>query len=165
MPPPPASLVEDARSALLFRLADHHEGEVLGLHVLGRHALHVVQRHRLEKGVAVLDIVGAQPVLPERQQVAGDLRVAVEAQREGAGQIGLGVRQFLLRRAFRAQLADIFATRRTTSSALSFIVELEPVQRQKCGWMSRLGADAIGQARFSRMSSVSRDENPPPPRM
>ena len=72
-------------------LADDGDDQVLALEqALGR-ALGVGERHRLDLGVAPVDVVGAQVLLPEAQQLVGDLGVAVEAQREGAGQVVLGV--------------------------------------------------------------------------
>lgn len=91
------------------RLAHDHKDEVLGLHGLRRHALEVDQRYRLEMAIALLDIVHVQVILPEPHQVARDLGVGIESQREGSGDVGLGVLHLPLCRVFLAQPVDVLA--------------------------------------------------------
>jgi MFS family permease len=91
----------------LLGLADFDEGEVLGFHVGGRHPLHIFHRHGVDQVVALRDVVDAEIVLPEAHQVLRDLGVGVEIEREGAGQVGFGVHQFLFGRAFGAELGDV----------------------------------------------------------
>ncbi len=53
------------------------------------------KRHPLDHGVALHDIVGGEPRTLKAVQVAGDLGVRIELERERAGEKGLGVGQFL----------------------------------------------------------------------
>src|SRR6185312_15907335 len=63
-------------------LADDRHDQVLRIEQALGGAFGVGERHCLDLGVALVDILGTQVLLPEEQQLVGDLGVAVEAQCE-----------------------------------------------------------------------------------
>src|SRR3546814_9852807 len=75
--------------------ADHHHGEGVGLVELCRDALGLLQGHRLDVAVALVQVVDAEVLELHADQHAGDVVRAVEAQREGAGEVALGGVQLL----------------------------------------------------------------------
>ena len=89
------------RDGPLLRLdrSRHHDGQPLGIEPFLCDAFDVVERHRLDQRVALGDIADRQARALEGAELRGDAGIGREGQRKGAGQIGLGVGQFLLRRA------------------------------------------------------------------
>jgi hypothetical protein len=65
----------------------------------GKGGLDIVGRDRLHLGLVLVEVVERQAVEADHGDVVEDLLVAVQAQREAAGQVGLGGGQFLLARA------------------------------------------------------------------
>ena len=96
----------ERRCGQALGLADDGDDQILRLEQALGGALGVVERHRLDLGVALVDVVEAEVLLPEPQKLVGDLGVAVEAQRKGARQVVLGVLQLLLGRARRWRCAS-----------------------------------------------------------
>ena len=65
------------------------------------------KRHGIDQAGAALDIVDAEIVELHLQQLAGDPVRGVEAERERALEVGLGLGELLLGRAFLGQAADL----------------------------------------------------------
>ena len=59
-----------------------------------RLGLHLVECHGFHQGVAPVDIVDAEILLLQAQQLAGNRRIAGKPQRIGAREIGLGLGEF-----------------------------------------------------------------------
>ena len=90
-------------------LADDGDDEIVVLEQPLGDALGVVERDGGDEAVALLDIVGAEVVLEEAEELARDLGVGIEAQRIGADQILLGVLELV---GLRAVLGDLSSARR-----------------------------------------------------
>jgi len=78
-----------------FGLSDHHEGQLFGIEAVARHAIDLLQRHGLDHVVAVGDVIDRQAVHLHADGNPRNLAVALEPKRIRAGQIGLGIAQFL----------------------------------------------------------------------
>src|SRR6516165_1613267 len=77
------------------RLADNGDDEAAGLDQAFRHALDVVERHRLDQLVALVHVIDAEVLDPDPQELIGDTRRGLEPERIGTRQIALGVLKLL----------------------------------------------------------------------
>src|SRR6266851_6813552 len=98
-----------SRSAALggrrLRAADHGDEETAVEQAL-RHPLHVGERHRIDEAVALVDVVDAEILELDLHELPGDLGRGVEAQRERALLIGLGLGELVLGRAGLGEATD-----------------------------------------------------------
>src|SRR3546814_13918003 len=69
-------------------LADHDDGERVGLVELLGDALGLLQGHRLDVAVALFQVVDAEVLDLHAHEHAGDIVGAAEAQRKRAGAVG-----------------------------------------------------------------------------
>src|SRR5260370_34757444 len=74
---------------------DDRKGKRGGIVEAPRDALGIVERDRLDQGVALVEEVDAEPVLLKLDDRAGDAAGRIELQCEGAGEVGLRGLQFL----------------------------------------------------------------------
>src|SRR5262247_2362514 len=88
------------------RAADHGGEQAAVEQALG-HALGIGERHRVDQAGAALDIVDAELVELDLHQLAGDPVRGVQAERVGALEIGLGLVELLLGRAFLGEAPDL----------------------------------------------------------
>src|SRR6056297_1750338 len=76
-------------------LARHHEGELSGLQTLFRDAIHVLEGYSVDPVVAGINIISGQPFHLHEHSNVRDRTITVEPQWIGAGQVSLGILQFL----------------------------------------------------------------------
>ena len=119
----------------LRRAADDDGEQALAPQPL-RGLLGVVQRHRVDDGVALLDIVDRQLVELVLQQRAGELGGGVERQHLRALEVGLRLVQLLLGRAFLGDAADFLVDRIEVSPARSARVPVLPMNSAECSIQS-----------------------------
>src|SRR5262252_3644222 len=86
--------------------ADDGHDQVVALKQARGGALGIGQRHGLDLSVAAVDVASIEALLPEPEELAGNLGVAVEAQREGARQVVFGIAQLLFGRSFAGDAPD-----------------------------------------------------------
>ena len=99
-----------SRFADALGAADHGDQHAAVEQPLG-HPLGVVERHRVDQGVAPLDIVDAEIVELHLHELRRDLGRGVEAEREGALEVGLRLGELLRGRALVGQHLDLAASR------------------------------------------------------
>ena len=95
--------------------------------------------------VALLDVVDRQLVQLVLQQRLRELRGGVERQHLRALQVGLGLVELLLRRAFLGDAADFLSMASMVSPARSARVPVLPMNSAECSIQSSNSIDGIGQ--------------------
>src|SRR5690606_21122812 len=89
------------------RLTDHRYQKQVGFQQFRRHPPDIVQGHRLDHLVALFDVVDAEVVELNSEQLCRDLGGGIEPQRVRTGEIGLGRFEFLCGRALACHALDL----------------------------------------------------------
>ena len=77
-------------------VADQHDRQAIGLEIGARHALDIVDGHRVHAVAEVLQILDRQAVEHHVQHLHGDRVRRFDRQRKAAGHVRLGVGQLAL---------------------------------------------------------------------